>query len=112
MGTFTKSFGSCGGYIAGDKALVAYLRAQCPAHLYATAMSPSSVEMVISALHVIMGRDGTTRGADKIARLRDNANYVRQRLLELGFNVLGDWDSPVMVREREGGGGGGAPRMG
>ena len=50
-----------------------------------------------SALHVIMGRDGSGRGAAKIAALRDNANYMRRRLLELGFNVLGDWDSPVMV---------------
>lgn len=40
MGTFTKSFGSCGGYIAGDRGLIQYLRTQCPAHLYATAMSP------------------------------------------------------------------------
>ena len=53
--------------------------------------------MVISALHVIMGRDGSGRGAAKIAQLRDNANYFRRRLLELGYNVLGDFDSPVMV---------------
>jgi len=34
--------------------------------------------MVISALHVIMGRDGSGRGAAKIARLRDNSNYFRK----------------------------------
>lgn len=28
--------------------------------------------------------------------MRDNANYLRRRLLDLGVNVLGDWDSPVM----------------
>ena len=33
MGTFTKSFGSCGGYIAADENVVAHLRAHCPAHL-------------------------------------------------------------------------------
>jgi serine palmitoyltransferase len=96
MGTFTKSFGSCGGYIAGSAALVAWLRAACPAHLYATAMSPPAVEMVLSALHVMRGRDGSGRGLAKIAALRDNSNYFRARLLALGFNVLGDWDSPVM----------------
>ena len=96
MGTFTKSFGSCGGYIAGDKAMIDYLRAQCPANLYATAMSPPAVEMVLSALHVISGQDGSDRGKNKIAQLRDNANYFRARLLEQGYNVLGDWDSPVM----------------
>lgn len=96
MGTFTKSFGSCGGYIAGDKALIDWLRVQCPAHLYATAMSPPAVEMVLSALHVVEGKDGTDRGRRKIAQLRDNSNYFRARLLAMGFNVLGDWDSPVM----------------
>lgn len=96
MGTFTKSFGSCGGYIAGSAELVQFLRCQCPAHLYATAMSPPAVEMVISAFHVISGRDGSGRGAAKIGQLRANANYFRRRLLELGYNVLGDWDSPVM----------------
>lgn len=35
-----QSFGSCGGYIAGDRGLIQYLRCHCPAHLYATAMSP------------------------------------------------------------------------
>ena len=33
MGTFTKSFGSCGGYVAADRAVVAHLHAHCPAHL-------------------------------------------------------------------------------
>lgn len=96
MGTFTKSFGSCGGYIAGDAALISYLRRQSPAHLYATAMSPPAVEMASSALRVVAGWDGTDRGARKIAQLRDNSNYFRRRLLDMGFNVLGDWDSPVM----------------
>lgn len=136
MGTFTKSFGSCGGYIAGDAGLIAYLRNHCPAHLYAAAMAPpvgagrartagnrgtkssprprcvvclsggvgglaacppaaraptvrshacppclppvQAVEMVISALHVIQGRDGTGRGRAKIKQLRDNSNYFRR----------------------------------
>lgn len=96
MGTFTKSFGSCGGYVAGDKPLIDYLKASCPAHLYATAMSPPAVEMVLSALHVMSGQDGSSRGKEKIAQLRANSNFFRTRLLALGFNVLGDWDSPVM----------------
>jgi serine palmitoyltransferase len=96
MGTFTKSFGSCGGYIAGDRGLIQYLRCHCPAHLYATAMSPPAVEQVISALHVIQGLDGSDRGKRKIRQLHDNSNYFRRGLLEQGFDVLGDWDSPVM----------------
>jgi serine palmitoyltransferase len=96
MGTFTKSFGSCGGYIAGDKALIDWLRVSCPANLYATAMSPPAVQMVLSALHVISGVDGSDRGQKKLKALRENANFFRAQLLKMGFNVLGDWNSPVM----------------
>ena len=46
MGTFTKSFGSCGGYLAGKRELISYLKRWCPAHLYATSMSPPAVEQV------------------------------------------------------------------
>lgn len=95
MGTFTKSFGSCGGYIAGDVDLIAYLRACSPA-MYATTMSPPSAQQALSALRVIRGADGTTRGAAKLAALRDNSNFFRDGLRALGCEVLGDVDSPVM----------------
>ncbi|XP_050270668.1 long chain base biosynthesis protein 2a-like isoform X2 [Quercus robur] len=96
MGTFTKSFGSCGGYIAGSKELIQYLKYTCPAHLYATSMSPPAAEQIISAIKVILGEDGTSRGAQKIARVRENSNFFRSELQKLGFEVLGDNDSPVM----------------
>ncbi|XP_058102990.1 long chain base biosynthesis protein 2a [Magnolia sinica] len=96
MGTFTKSFGSCGGYIAGSKELIQYLKYTCPAHLYATSMSPPAVQQVISAIKVILGEDGSNRGAQKLARIRENSNFFRSELQKMGFEVLGDNDSPVM----------------
>jgi serine palmitoyltransferase len=96
MGTFTKSFGSCGGYIAGSKDLIKYLKAVSPGHLYATAMSPPAVQQVISALKVILGEDGSNRGAQKLARIRENSNFFRAELQKMGCEVLGDHDSPVM----------------
>eukprot|EP00879_Flechtneria_rotunda_P019453 GHRR01020432.1.p1 GENE.GHRR01020432.1~~GHRR01020432.1.p1 ORF type:complete len:525 (+),score=158.05 GHRR01020432.1:357-1931(+) len=96
MGTFTKSFGSAGGYIAGSKKLIAYLRQHSPAHLYATSMAPGVAQQIISAILLLQGKDGTNRGAAKIKQLHGNANYFRQRLLDMGLHVLGDWDSPVM----------------
>jgi len=69
-GTYTKSFGSCGGYIAGSRQLIDHLRRHSPAHLYATAMSPGSVQQVISAMRLINGDDGTTRGRDKVRARR------------------------------------------
>eukprot|EP00245_Coleochaete_scutata_P018190 TRINITY_DN931_c0_g1_i1.p1 TRINITY_DN931_c0_g1~~TRINITY_DN931_c0_g1_i1.p1 ORF type:complete len:259 (+),score=41.84 TRINITY_DN931_c0_g1_i1:69-779(+) len=96
MGTFTKSFASCGGYIAGSEDLISYLRHTSAGSLYATAMSPPAVEQVISALKVIIGEDGTNRGQQKLNNLRENSNWFRQELRKLGVEVLGDEDSPVM----------------
>ncbi|KAG7564939.1 Ribonuclease H domain [Arabidopsis suecica] len=96
MGTFTKSFGSCGGYIAGSKDLIQYLKYHCPAHLYATSISTPAAQQVISVIKVILGEDASNRGAQKLVRIRENSNFFRFELQKMGFDVLGDNDSPVM----------------
>ncbi|XP_048500440.1 long chain base biosynthesis protein 2a isoform X2 [Beta vulgaris subsp. vulgaris] len=96
MGTFTKSFGSCGGYIAGSKELIQYLKYTCPAHLYGTSISPPAAQQIMSAIKVLLGEDGSSRGAQKLARIRENSNFFRSELQKMGFEVLGDNDSPVM----------------
>ena len=35
-------------------------------------------------------------GAQKLARIRENSNFFRSKLQKMGFEVLGDNDSPVM----------------
>lgn len=52
----------------------------------------------VSVVQVITGQDGSSRGAQKLRNLRENANYVRQRLIELGCSVSGSFDSPILVR--------------
>lgn len=96
MGTFTKSYGSCGGYIAGSAEAIGHLKAHTAAHQMATSMSPIAAEQVLSAFKLITGEDGSGRGLDKIRQLKANSNYFRWHLLQMGFHVLGDWDSPVM----------------
>ncbi|KAL7603016.1 hypothetical protein Lser_V15G17488 [Lactuca serriola] len=115
MGTFTKSFGSCGGYIAGSKELIKYLKYTCSAHLYAMSISPPAAQQIISAIKVILGEDGSSRGhhffiiffffnhiwlndyfillnlrAKKLAQIRENNNYFRSELQKMGFEVLED----------------------
>lgn len=96
MGTFTKSFASVGGYIAASKELIAYLRASSFGTMYANSMSPVCAQQALSALRVIMGKDGTDMGAKKLLQLRDNSNYFRQRLQQMGFLILGNSDSPII----------------
>ncbi|XP_035242106.1 serine palmitoyltransferase 2-like [Anguilla anguilla] len=96
MGTFTKSFGSAGGYIAGKKELIDYLRTHSHSAVYATSMSPPVVEQIITSMKCIMGEDGTTYGIQQVRQLAENASYFRRRLQEMGFIIYGNNDSPVV----------------
>lgn len=96
MGTFTKSFGAMGGYIAGSEECIAYLRGASSGSLYANSMSPTVCRQILTALNVISGADGTGLGQRKLRAIKDNSNFFRQGLLDMGLEVLGDWDSPIM----------------
>lgn len=96
MGTFTKSFGACGGYIAADHNIINHLRKYSHASTYGTAMAAPVAQQVISSMSIIMGRDGTDDGKKRIQQLLDNSRYFRKRLNELGFIVYGNEDSPVV----------------
>uniref|UniRef100_A0A8C4P0U7 serine C-palmitoyltransferase n=1 Tax=Dicentrarchus labrax TaxID=13489 RepID=A0A8C4P0U7_DICLA len=95
MGTFTKSFGAAGGYIAGKKKLVDYLRSHSHSAVYASAMSPPVTEQIIRAMKCIMGKDGSTEG-ERVRQLAENTRYFRARLKEMGFIIYGNDDSPVV----------------
>ncbi|KAF3844524.1 hypothetical protein F7725_007687 [Dissostichus mawsoni] len=73
MGTFTKSFGAAGGYIAGKRELIEYLRSHSHSAVYASSMSPPVVE-----------------------QLAKNAVYFRRKLQKMGFIIYGNEDSPVV----------------
>jgi len=96
MGTFTKSFGGMGGYIAGSKDVISFLRRRCAGSSYHNSLSPAVCQQVLSSFKVVMGEDGTNIGRKKIQALRDNSNYFRMRLQGMGLHVLGHYDSPIM----------------
>ncbi|CAK0891542.1 unnamed protein product [Prorocentrum cordatum] len=96
MGTFTKSFGSAGGYVAASKEVISALRRNAPGSAYASAMAPPCAAQALAALRLITGEIGGSVGAQKLAQIRDNANFFRTRLEEEGFKVLGDVDSPIV----------------
>ncbi|KZP24590.1 PLP-dependent transferase [Athelia psychrophila] len=55
MGTFTKSFGAAGGYVAGSTALIDCLRVHGHSGPYAEAMAPPVLAQVVSSMASIMG---------------------------------------------------------
>ena len=96
MGTFTKSFGSAGGYIAGSKKLVDYLLMNSHSNAYASSMSPPVCWQIIKTLEIIMGIDGSNEGQKRIAQLAENTRYFRDKLIKMGFIVFGNHASPVV----------------
>jgi serine palmitoyltransferase len=96
MGTFTKSFGAVGGYVAASRELVAHLRRASAGALYATTMSPVCARHILFAMRQISGEDGTNVGRKKLTQLRDNALYFRRRLMEMGLQTIGSTGSPVI----------------
>ena len=92
MGTFTKSFGGLGGYIAANKDVCDMIRAAQKAAVR-TQMSPVVIAQVLQALHLL--RD-TELGKKKLANLQNNAKLFREGLEKMGCTVLGDADSPIV----------------
>lgn len=96
MGTFTKSFGAAGGYIASDAQTVARVRQYAAGCTDAVSMPPAVCVQILASLCVIAGEDGTDIGATKLRQLRDNSKFFREGLEALGLEVLGHHPSPVM----------------
>ncbi len=96
MGTFTKSFGSAGGYIAGTKHLIDYIRTKSHSNCYAPSMSAPVTLQIIKTLEIIMGLDGTNEGLRRIKQLAENTKYFRDKLVKMGFIVYGNCSSPVV----------------
>merc|ERR1711997_1423898 len=93
MGTFTKSFGASGGYIAGNKQVIDYLRNYNHGAVYTASMSPPVAAQAMQALKVI---GWSEEGQVKIKQLSDNSKYFRKALVMAGFVVYGDNNSPVV----------------
>ncbi|KAJ5902034.1 Pyridoxal phosphate-dependent transferase major region subdomain 2 [Penicillium taxi] len=96
MGTFTKSFGANGGYVAADKVMIDKLRATNSGIFYGESCSPAVLSQISSALRIIKGDLSPGQGEERLQRLAFNSRYLRLGLKRLGFIVYGHDDSPII----------------
>ncbi|XP_055356419.1 serine palmitoyltransferase 2-like [Paramacrobiotus metropolitanus] len=96
MGTFSKSFGAAGGYIAGSHDLIAHLKDTSGGMIYSSAMAAPVAQQIITSMRIIMNKDGTGEGMRRIRQLAENTRYFRSELKKRGFIVYGHKDSPVV----------------
>jgi serine palmitoyltransferase len=96
MGTFTKSFGANGGYIAAEKHIIDKLRVQNAGMLFAESPTPPVLSQIASSLRLITGELNPGQGEERLQRLAFNSRYLRLGLKRLGFIIYGHDDSPII----------------
>lgn len=96
MGTFTKSFGAAGGYIAADQWIIDRLRLDLTTVSYSESMPAPVLAQTISSLQTISGEICPGQGTERLQRIAFNSRYLRLALQRLGFIVYGVADSPVI----------------
>lgn len=89
MGTFSKSLASIGGFIAGDKDTINYLRHACRTYIFSASNTPAATAATMEALHIIR------KEPERITRLWDVTNYALKRFREEGFEI-GETESPII----------------
>lgn len=81
MGTLSKSLASCGGYIAGNKALVEILKYSAPGFVYSVGLPPVMAAAARTALD-ILGRE-----PERVARLREMSKYFLDTARAAGIDT-------------------------
>lgn len=90
MGTLSKSFGSCGGYIAGCRAVVEYLKFTAPGFVYSVGMSPPNAAAALASLQILESEP------ERVGRLQDNSRLFLSLAKSRGLNTGTSKDSPVV----------------
>ena len=88
MGTMSKAFGVVGGYIAGKKVLMDYLRQRARTHLFSSAVTPPDVAACIASVELLASSD------ELVKKLWDNTGYFKKEMESLGFD-LGHSETPI-----------------
>jgi len=89
MGTFSKSFASLGGFIAGDENVIHYIKHNSRALIFSASMPPSAVAATIAALEVIQ------KEPERRQKLWANTKKMKQGFTQLGFDT-GNSQTPII----------------
>ena len=96
MGTFTKSFGANGGYVAGPKPFVDKIRVTNAGMIFGETPTPAVLTQISTSLKIINGELAPGQGEERLQRLAFNSRYLRLGLKRLGFIIYGHDDSPII----------------
>lgn len=88
IGTLSKAIGVVGGYVAGSKDLIDWLKVRARPFLFSTSLTPASAAACIEAINIL---SESTELCDK---LWENGRYLKSQLKALGFDI-GHSETPI-----------------
>ncbi len=89
MATFSKSFASVGGFIAGDEDVIHYIQHNARSLIFSASLPPANTAAALAALEVMREEP------ERIERVNRNADKMRRGFQELGFDT-GASVSPII----------------
>src|SRR5438309_5154686 len=96
-GTFSKAIGALGGFVAGSKETLQYLRFYAHPYVYSCALPPVVVAAILKALEIGTGQP------ELRTQLWDNADYFHAQLRGLGIDAGASttYIMPIVIGDRE-----------
>ncbi|MCI0693227.1 glycine C-acetyltransferase [candidate division KSB1 bacterium] len=97
IGTLSKAFGVVGGYIAGKKAIVDFLRQRARPFLFSSAVTPADIAACIAAVDIL------AESGELVEKLWANTKYFKDKMKALGFDLGQSVTpiTPVMIGDTE-----------
>ena len=89
MGTFSKSFGSLGGFIAGDHEVINFLKHNSRSLIFSASMTPAAVAAASKALDIMVSEPERRENLWKVTR------HAQQAFKAAGFDT-GHTESPII----------------
>lgn len=89
MGTFSKSFGSLGGFIAGSNIVIDFLKHNARSLIFSASMPPSNIASVSKAIDIMLNEP------ERIQHLWDVSDYARRQFRDRGFET-GHSETPII----------------
>ena len=97
MGTFSKCFASIGGFIAGSKTTINYIRHHARSYIFSASCTPAATAAASKALDIML------REPERVQALQEKTQYCLERFRSLGFEI-GNTSTPIIplfVRDNE-----------
>ena len=89
MGTFSKSLASIGGFVAGDKEVINWLRHNARSYIFQASSTPAATASARTALQILKDEP------ERIEALWQITNYALEKFRNAGFEI-GETESPII----------------